>query len=364
MNIVHFHPNFKMANRFVNPLLNIEEKYKFKTNLVVADSDNPKNKCTTIKFKLDFKNFLLLPIRLYQIYSYLKKSNIDLLISHNSTSSLLPLLASKILGIKNRIYFNHGVPYLAYKGLLKFTLYFLEYCNYKLSTEIITVSEEMRHFLNNFGEKKISIINNGSACGINLKDFKKSKFNNFSKKKLNLKINDFTILYVGRPVKRKGFNFTILMWEKYFKNKSYKLLLCGCEDKDVKSILNYLPNNIIPLGFIEEIEEIYNLSDILVLPSDHEGFPYAVLEAMASNCIVIGNDVVGINNIIKNNKNGYLIQKNDFKSYAQKINDLFYKKKITKKIKNQARIDVKKFSRDAFLKKYIIFINNIRNPQT
>ncbi len=361
MNIIHFHPSLKMANRFVRPLLKIEKFYNLKTQLVVAENFQSKHKLSIIKFGLNFKNILFFPYRLYEVYIFLKNNNPQLLISHNTTSSLLPLLASKLLGIKNRIYFNHGVPYVAYKGIIKWSLYFLEYCNYKLCSEIITVSNEMKILLRVFGEKKISIINNGSACGINLKKFKNLKLNLSLKKKLSLEKNDFVVLYVGRPVKRKGFNFVIYLWEKYFKSENFKLLLCGCDNKNVKKILNYIPKNIISLGFVKEIEEIYNISDILILPSSHEGFPYAILEAMASNCVVIGNDVVGIKSLIKNNKNGYLIGKNDFNSYVKKIRDLYHKKELTKKIRKQAFFDVKQFSRDEFLRKYIIFIKNIQN---
>ena len=361
MNIIHFHPDFNMANRFVKPLLSIEKKNRMRTKLVIAGGPRSRHDYLTLKFKLDIKNIFLLPIRLYQIYIFLKNNNTELLISHNSTSSLLPLLAGKLLGIKNRIYFNHGVPYVAYKGILRWVLYFLEYSNFKLCSEIITVSKDMKTLLKFFGEKKISVINNGSACGINLNKFTNSKTDLFLRNKLKLKKDDFTVLYVGRPVKRKGFNFTILLWEKYFKKNNFKLLLCGCDNENVKSLLNHLPKNIISLGFVEEIEKIYKLSDVLILPSAHEGFPYSILEAMASRCVVIGNNVVGIKSIIKNNVNGFLINKNNFKSYAKRINEVYKKKELAKKITENAFTDVKKFSRDEFLSKYIIFIKTIKN---
>ena len=54
------------------------------------------------------------------------------------------------------------------------------------------------------------------------------------------------------------------------------------------------------MGFVKDIEKIYQISDMLILPSMHEGFPYAILEAMASNCVVVANDVWGIKSLIKN----------------------------------------------------------------
>ena len=55
------------------------------------------------------------------------------------------------------------------------------------------------------------------------------------------------------------------------------------------------------------------------------------------------------------------INKNNFKSYAKRINEVYKKKELAKKITENAFTDVKKFSRDEFLSKYIIFIKTIKN---
>ena len=213
--------------------------------------------------------------------------------------SVRSALSKELLKVENRIYFNHGVPYLAYTGFQRFALYILEYLNCKLCTEIISVSNEMKSILKVLVNKKITVINHGSACGIDLNLYK----SNSSKSCLiedntNILKNDFVVIYVGRPVKRKGFDELILMWSNFFKNKKFKLLLCGCNKKDVSRLLKNIPKNIIPLGFVDKISDIYNCSDLLILPSLHEGLPYAILEAMASKCVVVANNIVGIRSLI------------------------------------------------------------------
>jgi glycosyltransferase involved in cell wall biosynthesis len=50
--------------------------------------------------------------------------------------------------------------------------------------------------------------------------------------------------------------------------------------------------------FGEELREFYRQSDVFVLPSDHEGMPLVVLEAMAAGLPVVGSDVPGIRELV------------------------------------------------------------------
>ncbi len=361
LKIVHFHPNYNMAKRFVIPLINFEKKNGIHSQLIVSKKKHLEQGCLEFKFNLSLTNLFLLPLKLIHLCFFLNKLKPDIIISHNSTSSLLPLVASVLLKIKHKIYFNHGVPYKSYTGVLKLILYLLEYLNCKMSDQILTVSSEMKSILLHFGNNKIDLINNGSACGIDLKKtyLQKNRKSNF-RKKYNLKRDDFIILYVGRPVARKGFKVLLNLWDKGLKSsKDTSLFLCGCNENDVKKEIKKLPKNIFSLGFVDNIEEIYENSDVLILPSFHEGFPYAVLEALAANCIVVGNNVLGIKSIIKNNFNGFLVTNNDISAYIKTINFLKSNKKIRTRIANQGFLEVKKYSRVDFLLKYKEYLNKI-----
>ena len=59
--------------------------------------------------------------------------------------------------------------------------------------------------------------------------------------------------------------------------------------------------------------------------SKYEGHPKALLEAMACGCICIGTDVSGINEVIKNDVNGYLIPHVEADYIKNTICDLFSK---------------------------------------
>ena len=63
-------------------------------------------------------------------------------------------------------------------------------------------------------------------------------------------------------------------------------------------------------------------SHILLILSSNEGLPFAMLEAMSYGLPVIANKVGGIHEVIKNKKNGFLIEKNDYISILKNLNNL------------------------------------------
>ena len=98
---------------------------------------------------------------------------------------------------------------------------------------------------------------------------------------------------VGRFVKEKGY-LDLFEAFKLVKNEVPDAALLIVAPKDVekpdalnKSVLKEygIHKDTVLLGYEKEIiniEEIYPLMDVFVLPSFREGFPYSIMEAMAS----------------------------------------------------------------------------------
>ena len=273
---------------------------------------------------------------------------------------MLPLIAARVANINNIIYFNHGVPYLGHNGLTAKTLKIIESINCLLATEIITVSIDMTLELKKITSKNVRLIHNGSACGIDLHEYsKKNHSNNSFRKKLNIDSKDFVFVYMGRPEKRKGYNFLINLWANNFFNRmDHKLLICGSDYNELKKNLDDVPSNIIPLGFVKNIPEVLSNSDCLILPSLHEGLSYAILEAMACECLIISNNIPGIGNLIKNQINGHLLNVNDENEYIKTMKSIQGNDGNKQLIKAGLK-KVKAYDRKNYIKAYIDFINNL-----
>ena len=65
-------------------------------------------------------------------------------------------------------------------------------------------------------------------------------------------------------------------------------------------------------GFLsgKKLEKIYSISDILIFPSIFDGWGVVPMEAMEQSLSVILSKNAGVSEIIKNKKNGYIIEPN------------------------------------------------------
>lgn len=349
LKILHFHPDGRMAEKFVQPLIDKERGCGFTSKLIVSRGST--DSLSPIKFDINLALLIFAPISLYKLYKIISSCKPKVVIAHNSRSALLPLFLAWILRVKHRIYFNHGVPYCAYGGVLCFILKNLERANIALSTEVITVSKDMTSLLCNVSPKvNPKLLGNGSACGIDLEKFKISSI----EKKI-----ERTWVFIGRPEVRKGFRLVLELWFKYFKDSSYTLTLCGPTKSDVLLFLPYIPSNILCLGFVDNVDTILARSTGLILPSYHEGFSYAILESMAAGTIVLANNIPGITSIIENGVNGFLIDGNKLDDYADLIHEIDLDPSLRNRIIEQAIHSSSKYDRSSIIGSYISYLLNL-----
>ena len=95
----------------------------------------------------------------------------------------------------------------------------------------------------------------------------------------------------------------------------------GNEEKRLKALVEEmgLENQIFFLGFVKDQYSFFNAIDINVLTSVSESFPYVILEGARLKKTIISTEVGGINQLIKNGHNGWLINVGDREALANKI---------------------------------------------
>ncbi len=361
MRIIHFHPDARMAKRFVAPLMDAERGEGYQSELV-SSVRRPGPEGVIIPFDLSVSNLLGLPFALWRIWRYLKRFRPDVVFSHNTKSSLLPLLGAWLAGMPVRVYFNHGVPYAGYHGLLRFLLRTLERWNSALATRVVTVSFDMQALLDDVSPRiKPKIIQNGSASGIDLHAFSPKRHCRSAWRQAHgLQEEDLVVVYVGRPEKRKGFELVLQLWVHHFRDACIKLVLCGPGPSDVKKCLSYVPSNVISLGFVDNVPEVLSSSDLMILPSLHEGLSYACLEAQAAGAVVIANDISGIRCVIENGITGFLVPNNDPVKYVEIIQKVDKDRASLDVIQQRARKSVERFSREIFMPSYLSFLSGLQ----
>jgi glycosyltransferase involved in cell wall biosynthesis len=360
--IIHFHPNGKYSDRFINPLKMYEKKIGFHS--IIVNDICPTKKNLQIDYVLKTNNFLIFPFNFILLILYIYRLKPDIIFCHNSTSAWSPMLAARFLFIKNIVYFNHGVPFVGYKGLIRFILYLIEKINCLLSKEIVTVSNAMKYKLESITKKNVHIIHNGSAAGVDLGSFQKYEaskvYISMLKQKYNINKNNKIILFVGRANQRKGFYDVIEIWKKYFECRpDYTLLLLGVDKKDVLKRYKKMPYNIKAMSFVPNPKNFFIMSDYLFMNSYHEGLNYSVIEAMLFDTIVISNNILGVSDIIQNNINGFLVDNNNHQLFFNIVNSCEESIALKNRIIKDSKVSIKKFDRIEFFKSYVCFLRKL-----
>ena len=167
------------------------------------------------------------------------------------------------------------------------------------------------------------------------------------KKDLNIKKEDFVILYVGRLAEEKNVEFLIENQEYFVKkNKNAKLLIVGSGpdyDKYVKKG-EKLKENIIFTGKVpyENIPYYYNIGTMFVTASTTETQGLTLIEAMSTSMPVVCIDDESFKNTVIDGLNGFIFKNK--KEYRKAIDDLMNDNKLLKKLGEQAKISTAEYS--------------------
>ena len=183
----------------------------------------------------------------------------------------------------------HGIDWQRAKwgGFASIYIKFGEKIAAKYADEIIVLSEGVqKYFMDTYGRKTVFIPN-----GVNKPIIREPQI---IKEKYGLD-KDSYILFLGRLVPEKGISYLIEAFKQIETGK--KLVIAG-GSSDTDEFLRELKKlakddkRIIFTGFVQgrPLEELYSNAYVYALPSDLEGMPLSLLEAMSyGNCCVVSD---------------------------------------------------------------------------
>lgn len=155
----------------------------------------------------------------------------------------------------------------------------------KCADEIIVLSKEIQKYFKETYKRDTILIPNG----VNKPTIRKA---DIIRKKYNLNENDY-ILFLARIVPEKGLHYLIEAFKNIKTDK--KLVIAGGAShtaeymQQIKEMVKD-DERIIMTGFVQgpELEELFSNCYLYCLPSDVEGMPISLLEAMSygKNCLV------------------------------------------------------------------------------
>lgn len=208
---------------------------------------------------------------------------------------------------------------------------FGEKCAVKFADEIIVLSKGVQdYFMDTYGRETVYIPNGVNRPVVREADQIQQKF--------GLKKDDY-ILYLARLVPEKGLHYLI---EAFKQVKTDKKLVIAGGSSDTDPYVNQLKEmakddkRIVFTGFVrgELLDELYSNAYIYTLPSDLEGMPLSLLEAMSyGNCCLV-SDIAECTEVVEDK--AVVFRKSDVSDLREKLQELCDNASMAEKYKSQS----------------------------
>lgn len=203
------------------------------------------------------------------------------------------------------------------------------------------------NYLKKFKEKCIVI-----PFGIEIEKFKLTEEIKNEAFAIKSKFGSPLVLAVGRLVYYKGFKYLIEAAQNV--NAKFLIIGNGPLEQELKNLINKLglENKVFIIPSVKNLIPYYYACDVFVLPSifKSEAFGIVLLEAMACGKPIISTNLgTGTSWININNQTGFVVNPQNSKELAEKINLILKDANLRKKFEANALRRVKDFSIESFI---------------
>jgi glycosyltransferase involved in cell wall biosynthesis len=153
----------------------------------------------------------------------------------------------------------------------------------------------------------------------------------------------FTFLFVGRGYRRKGLD-TVLRACKILRarKQQFKLLVAGLPGRPLDILrlkLMGLEENVEYLGFRKDMENVYARASAFVLPSRHDVFGMAPLQAMHWGIVPIVSRCMGVAELLSDHQNALLLEDQlDADALAAQMQELMSDRDLLDRMSRNARL--------------------------
>lgn len=293
------------------------------------------------------------------ILRYVRRHRIEILHANNPISGFVGSVVKKLTGIPLVYTMRGTIPdnISARGGKVARMLQMFEKRALSRADLVTAITKHILDSTSNWYRKRIDakVIPNG----IDL-----SRFRNASgakiRREFGIPAKSRVILYIGRLVGVKGLKYLFSAMPGILRDSpNTKLLIVGdgplMEELESQAKSLGIKESVIFAGLRREVGDFLSASDILVLPSLHEGFPNVALEAMACGRPVVACRVTSLPEII-NSRIGILAKPRSSRALESAISALLKKPSLIKSMGISARARSRQYSWDrlalVFIREY------------
>lgn len=315
--ILHLTPDFNYScgrSKLVFLYLKyFSNKENYEIHLITNGGDSlerlneiPLLKFQRLAFSTGLKNIFYYN-RFYKVLkNYIIENKINLIHTHHRFPELVSVKIAEEMNIKTITSAHSFVK--GFKGI-----------SYK-SDKIISVSNSVTFSLvKNFNikEEKVITLYNPVEEFQELKPDEKEKI----KREIGIKPNQKILLFMGRINYNKGYDKLIQAYKiVYRKDPDTIFIMCGkVEDKSFAELRTRLTVPLLIIPPLKDNKVLYQISQLVILPSRIDPFPFVMIEAGSNKKPFIGGNTGGIAEFIEDGVNGLLVDPENENELVDKI---------------------------------------------
>lgn len=279
----------------------------------------------------------------------------DIIHTHSSKAGILARTAGFLAGVRVIIHTYHGFGFNDYQNFFVKNFYIITEKITSLFTDFfIFVSKANLKTALRYGlvsKKKSTVI----RSGIKISDFSRKKDRSFAISifpEITEKSKIIVTVANLKPQKNPEDFINIASELINSKRDVYFIYAGGGSDYHMKFYTDLIKKyriekRCIITGWIYEVKNIYQSADIFLLTSLWEGLPRSLVEAVASGVVPVCYRTDGVEDIISDGVNGFLVPKLDFKKASDVLKLLVDDEKLYSKIKKNVELtDLSEFDID------------------
>lgn len=223
-----------------------------------------------------------------------------------------------------------------------------------MSDRITAVSDFLRReTIKEFNiEEEIHVIHNFVDCN----EFRPAR--NESMRSRYAKPDEKIIVHVSNFRRVKNLPTVVDVFDEVRRTHASRLLLVG-DGPELEAVERNvaergMSSEVIFLGDQEFIADILPVGDVFLLPSEHESFGLAALEAMSCGVPVVGSSVGGLPEVVEEGETGFLRDPHDVSGMSDVVRRLFDDSEWSRTVGLRARERAKRqFGKDKIVGEYL-----------
>lgn len=278
----------------------------------------------------------------FKVRKIIKKYSPNIIYAHSSIAGVIARLAD--LGIKNKCIYNpHGwsfnmdCPELRKKIYIFAERILAHFCD---CIVCISINEKISALTQKICKKeKLSVILNGIDIQEQLNNL------NSAKNPYNIPDNAYIVGTVGRITHQKAPDIFVKcakQIKEWLPNAYFIMVGDGDERKKTEQLISALnlTKSFLITGWVDNTAQYVKFFDVAMLLSRWEGFGLVLPEYMIAGKPVVATNVDAIPSIIDDNKNGLLINVDDFGAASTAVKKIYEDEQLREKISKTANKDV------------------------